>query len=204
MPENLKPELLPCPNPWCLSISAELYCAEPAGMQVRCRACGLNGPGPFERSKDAVVAWNTNFVLGARKTLPVEAAGPMTTEYLKANRDLPMALRFVRQYSDEVWRLCQLGHLNSRSKLADITLDARAFLDDLSDKLEVPAPPADTAHAAVTKVTEWDGAYFCGACNELLVLDQQPYCHKCGTQLACDHGIGHTDYCAPCGRTVSE
>lgn len=140
----------------------------------------------------------------AQPSLPVEAAGPMTTEYLKANRDLPMALWFVRQYSDEVWRLCQLGHLNSRSKLADITLDARAFLDDLSDKLEVPAPPADTAHAAVTKVTEWDGAYFCGACNELLVLDQQPYCHKCGTQLACDHGIGHTDYCAPCGRTVSE
>lgn len=82
----------------------------------------------------------------AQPSLPVEAAWPMTTEYLKANRDLPMALRFVRQYSDEVWRLCQLGHLNSRSKLADITLDARAFLDDLSDKLEVPAPPADTAH----------------------------------------------------------
>lgn len=80
----------------------------------------------------------------AQPSLPVEAAGAIFSAIeMQAKRDLPMALQFVRQYSDEVWRLCQLGHLNSRSKLADITLDARAFLDDLSDKGAVPAPPAD-------------------------------------------------------------
>lgn len=53
---------------------------------------------------------------------------------LKANRDLPIALDFVRAYSDEVWRIVKLGRMDARSKLADITLEARSFLDDLSDK----------------------------------------------------------------------
>jgi hypothetical protein len=112
------------------------WCGLPIGHAGECRMFAGQRVTPMEQVDPTL----------AQPSLPVEAAtGAMTTEYLKANRDLPIALQFVLQYSDEVWRLCQLGHLNSRSKLADITLDARAFLDDLSDKGAAPAPPADTA-----------------------------------------------------------
>ncbi len=54
------------------------------------------------------------------------------------------------------------------------------------------------------RITEWDGAEFCGACNELLVVDDQAYCHNCGNRNLCDHDKGFNEYCAPCGRTVEK
>lgn len=62
----------------------------------------------------------------------------------------------------------------------------------------------DQSIAKSQHVREWDGAYFCGSCDELLVVDDQAYCHKCGTKLLCGHGKGFAEYCAPCGRVNSD
>lgn len=70
---------------------------------------------------------------------------------------------------------------------------ARAYLERTEP---VEKPP--------TKVREWDGADFCGACNEVLIIQDQPYCHGCGTRLFCDHDKSFNEYCGPCGRTTEK